>query len=141
MEDNEWAVLSSLVATEFSVLRGIKLAKQKLQSEWDEIVATARGEVLSEMPATIDEFIEMLESGHVPLEALREMGGVEDCFRCGTEILRPDIAADAVLKYYGNPDIEVDLEELFVSTDVPECESVDFSGACQYCGYQMSKDD
>jgi ppGpp synthetase/RelA/SpoT-type nucleotidyltranferase len=141
LEDSEWAVLSSLVATEFSVLRGIKLAKQKLQSDWDEIVATARGEVLSEMPDTIDGFIQKLESGHVPFAALRELGGVEDCFRCGTEILRPDVAADAVLNYYGNPDIEVDLETLFMSTDIPECESVDFSGACHYCGYQMSKDD
>ena len=93
------------------------------------------------MPETIDEFIRMLESGHVPLEALRELGGVEDCFRCGSEILRPDIAAVAVLDFYGNPDIEMDLETLFINTDAPECESVDFNGACQYCGHQMLKDD
>ena len=141
LEDSEWAVLSSLVATEFNESRGIRLAKQELQSEWDEIIAFNRGEALSEMPETLDEFIQMLESKHVPLDALRELGGVEDCFRCGTEILRPDVAAKAVLDYYGNPDIEVNLEALFIDTDIPELESFDFSGACSYCGYQMSKDE
>lgn len=141
LEDSEWAVLSSLVATEFNESRGIRLAKQELQSEWDEIIAFNRGEALSEMPETLDEFIQMLESKHVPLDALRELGGVEDCFRCGTEILRPDVAAEAVLDYYGNPDIEVNLEALFIDTDIPELESFDFSGACSYCGYQMSKDE
>ncbi len=141
LEDSEWVVLSALVATEFSILRGVKLAKQKLQSEWDEIVATARGEVLREMPETLDEFAEMLGSGHVPLEALRELGGIGDCIRCGTDVLSPSTAAEAVLDYYGNPDTEIDLEQLFLDTEIPEIESVDFSGACQYCGYQMSKDD
>jgi len=141
LEDSEWAVLSALVATEFSVPRGITLVKQKLQSEWDEIVATARHEVLREMPETLDEFIRILKSGHVPFEALRELGGVGDCSRCGAEILKPDSAAEAVLDYYDNPDIDVDLESLFIGTEVPELQSVDFSSVCQYCGWQMAKDD
>ena len=96
------------------------------------------------MPETLDEFVEMLEEGSVPVWALKELGGIQSCYRCGADILRPEQAAEAVLDYYGNPDVDLDLESLFEQTngiDVPEVESVDYSGACQYCGYQMSKDD
>ncbi len=141
LENSEWAVLSAMIATEFSITGGIKLAKKKLQSAWDEIVSTARGEILHEMPETVDEFADMLRSGNVPLEALRELGGISDCIRCGTDVLSPSTAAEAVLDYYRNPNTEIDLEQLFLETEIPEIESVDFSGACQYCGYQMSKDD
>lgn len=144
LEDLEWAVYSALVASESSTAQGVKAVKSRIQDEWNEIVATARRETLSEMPDTLDEFVEMLEAGSVPIEALKEFGGIQSCYRCGTDILRPEQAADAVLDYYGNPDTELDLEALFEQTegeDVPEVESVDYSGACQYCGYQMSKDD
>ena len=96
------------------------------------------------MPETLEEFAEMLEAGSVPVWALKELGGIQSCYRCGTDILRPEQAAEAVLDYYGNPDTELDLKSLFEqvdSVDVPEVESVDYSGVCQYCGHQMSKDD
>jgi len=96
------------------------------------------------MPDTLEEFAEMLETGSVPVGALKELGGIQSCYRCGTDILRPKQAAEAVLDYYGNPDAEFDLESLFEQADgidVPEVESVDYSGVCQYCGHQMSKDD
>ncbi len=98
------------------------------------------------MPDTLEEFAEMLETGSVPVWALKELGGIQSCYSCGTDILRPEQAAEAVLDYYGNPDTELDLESLFaqadgVDVDVPEVESVHYSGVCQYCGYQMSKDD
>jgi len=144
LEDIEWAVYSALVASESSVHQGIRAVQSKIQDEWDEIVTTARSETLSEMPETLEEFVEMLEAGSVPIWALKELGGIQSCYRCGTDILRPEQAAEAVLDYYGNPDTELDLKSLFEqvdSVDVPEVESVDHSGLCQYCGYQMSKDD
>jgi hypothetical protein len=91
---------------------------------------------------TLEEFVEMLQSDSFPSDAIAELGGIHNCFRCGTDILIPKYAAEAVLEYYGNPDVDVDLESLFErTTGEPEVESVDYSGACQYCGYQMSKDD
>ena len=96
------------------------------------------------MPDTLAEFAEMLRSGSVPSEALAELGGIQSCYRCGAHILRPEQAAESVLDYYGNPDSGLDLEALFEQLngeDTPEVESVDYSGVCQYCGYQMSKDD
>ena len=139
LEDAEWAVFSALVASEVSTAKGIKAVRKRIQDGWDEIVSTARAEALSEMPDTLDEFIQMLQSGHVPTEALSELGGIQSCYRCGADILRPEQAAEVVLEYYENPDLDVDLERLF--GDMPDVESVDYSGACQYCGDQMSKDD
>ena len=146
LEDLEWAVYSALVASESSAKQGVKAVQTRIQNEWDEIVTTARSEALSEMPDTLEEFAEMLETGSVPVWALKELGGIQSCYSCGTDILRPEQAAEAVLDYYGNPDTELDLESLFaqadgVDVDVPEVESVHYSGVCQYCGYQMSKDD
>jgi len=144
LEDLEWAVYSALVASESSAHQGVKAVQSRIQDEWDEIVTTARSEALSEMPETLEEFAEMLEAGSVPVWALKELGGIQSCYRCGTDILRPEQAAEAVLDYYGNPDTELDLKSLFEqvdSVDVPEVESVDYSGVCQYCGHQMSKDD
>ncbi len=139
LEDSEWVVYSALVATEVTASAGIRMVRKRVQEEWDEIVAVARHEVLSEMPDTLEKFVEMIESGSVPIEALVELGGVQKCFRCGTEIIRPEQAIEAVLHYYDQPDADVDLDSLFWNT--VEVESVDFEGACQYCGYQMSKDD
>ena len=56
-------------------------------------------------------------------------------------ILKPYEASEVELDYYDNPDTEVGLVALFMDTEVPELESVESSGACQYCGYQMSIDD
>lgn len=144
LENSEWVIYSSLVFTEVTTAAGIKAVKRRIQNELDEIVATSRHEALSEMSDTLEEFIKMLQSGYIPTEALMELGGIQSCYRCGASIFRPEQAAEAVLEYYGNPDIDTDLESLFEGPsgeDTLEVESVDFSGACQHCGYQMSKDD
>lgn len=86
----------------------------------------------------------MLENGEIPCEALKGLGSVTDCFRCGKKILIPDTAVEAILDYYGYPDTEVNLENMFLrvgSVDTLEIESTDFPGACSYCGHIMSKDD
>ncbi|MCF6154541.1 MAG: hypothetical protein E3K36_04660 [Candidatus Brocadia sp.] len=144
LEHSEWVIFSALIATESSLTTGIKAVRKQIQDEWDEIVATARKEALSGMPETLDKFIQMLQSGEIPAEALAELDGIQGCYRCGADIFRPEQAAEAVLGYYGWPDTNVDLEQLFKDANaegIPEIESVDYSGVCQYCGYQMSKDD
>lgn len=139
LEDSEWVVYCALVASESSTSIGVKTVKTRIQDEWDEIVAFARGEALSEMPETLEEFVEILEAGSFPDNALKELGGIQSCSLCGTDIICPEQAAEVVLDYYDNPDSEVDLASFF--EDEPEVESVLLSGYCQNCGYQMSKDD
>ncbi len=145
LQDVEWVIYSALVVSEATPSAGIKAVKKRLQEEWDDIVTTARREALSSMPDNFEEFVGMLRSGNVPVESIEELGGIQSCSRCGAAILKPAQAAEAVLDYYGNPDFDdVELETLFeeaTGVDIPEVESVDYNGACQYCGYQMTKDD
>ena len=120
--------------------------KAKIESEWEEIEAYGRDEALAGLPDTFDEFVEMLEEGNVPWEAIKELGGVEECARCSVDILAPDAAAEAILHHYGHPDTSVDLEALMFDIvndyNCPfEPESVNTSGICPYCDYVMSKDD
>jgi hypothetical protein len=141
LEASEWAVYSALVVTETTKTAGERAVEKRIQEEWDEIVATARREALSELPDSLEEFVEMLGSGDFPTDAIRELGGIQGCDRCGVAILRPEQAAEAVLDYYGNPDLDVDIEGLLaetVASDAPEVESVDYSGLCQYCGHQAT---
>ena len=119
---------------------GIRTVRKRIKDEWDEIVAFAHQEALSGMPDTLEEFIKELKSGYVPTEALEALGGIDSCYRCGADILRLEQATEAILDYYDNPDVQVDLESLFWEFG-DDVESVDYSGACHYCGYQMSKDD
>jgi GTP pyrophosphokinase len=142
LENSEWVIYSAQVATETSRLMGIKSVRNDIQIQWDEIIAIARGEALSEMPDSIEDFLKNLKSGLVPTEALKELGGVEDCHRCGAEIIRTEQASIAILDYYDkdNTDLDENLENLFWDSG-EDVESIDYSGFCQYCGYQMSKDD
>ena len=118
--------------------------RNKIEEEWAEIEAYGRHEPLSEMPETFDDFIEMVQSGDLPMEALKALGGVEACARCSNEILVTDLAAEMVLDYYDNPDTDIDLASLITNAaikDGQEIESIDSSGLCSYCSYQAAKDD
>ena len=120
-----------------------KAYKKHIEESWREIENMGRSEALSELPDTFEEFIKMVQDGNVPWTALEFLGGGA-CFRCGNDIFDPSAAADGVLDYYEDPDTNVDVEGLiFEAADGANCpfESLDFSGACSYCDYQMSKDD
>jgi putative GTP pyrophosphokinase len=121
--------------------------KKRIEEDLAEVEAIARREILSAMPESFEEFVEELRrdnlSGGV-WDAIWELGGGGHCLRCGTEILMPEKAAEAVLDYYGERSADVDLVSLFMNpggVDAPEMESVDFDEVCSYCGWQMSKDD
>jgi hypothetical protein len=118
--------------------------RSKIEEQWAEIEAYGRREPLSEMPETFDDFMEMVQSGDLPMEALKALGGVTTCGRCMEEILMPSAAADAVLDYYGNPETDVDLESIIETAairDGQEVEGADLNGLCSYCNYQAAKDD
>jgi putative GTP pyrophosphokinase len=126
--------------------RAFEEYRNRIEVDWDEIESIGRAEALSGMPETFEEFVEMVESGGVPWEALKELGGVQECENCGVEIFVPDAAAEGILDHYGFPDTELDLEGLlFGACDRIDCpfeqESVNTSGLCPWCDHMMSKDD
>ncbi|MCI0527771.1 MAG: hypothetical protein L0Y56_10060 [Nitrospira sp.] len=147
LENNEWVVYSALVASEVSTASGIKAVRERIKDEWDEIITIAHREVLSEMPDTLEEFVEMVESGSFPINAVEEFGGIESCNCCGVDIFRPAVAAGAILEYYGSPDDDMDLERLLEESageEMPEIGSagnITGSWLCQHCQYELSRGD
>ena len=144
LNNSEWAVYSALVTTQLSEVLGIKMVKKHIQDEWEEIIAFARNEILSELPETIDEFIEELESGYLPIEALEELGGVINCSRCGSSVIEPYDAANAVLEFYNiTPDdsfFDEKLSELlYLLSNFPESEDSFYDGLCSWCAHQLAK--
>jgi len=119
--------------------------KRYIESAWEEIEQYGREEALSGLPETFDGFIEMIEDGKVPWEAIEELGGFEKCVTCGTKILVPDSAVESILDYYNNLefdsiDMEIKLSDI-ADFDSVERESVNTKGVCPYCDHIMSKDD
>lgn len=118
--------------------------RRTAERQWQEIESVARGEVLAELPETFDEFVMTVKTGDIPWNAVRELGGISTCTRCGIDIFVPDRAAEGVLDHYGFPDTDVDLEGLLddVSDDAPcEPESVNTPGLCPWCDHMTSKDE
>ncbi len=115
--------------------------RRKVERDWDEVTAEARAEILSELPSTFEELVEMLEREQLPWDALRELGAIQDCCICGNDILVPDAAEEALLEHYGNPDTDYPLSSKVFELGSDVAESVDFSGACQWCGHMMGKED
>jgi len=123
--------------------------RKRIEQEWAEIEATARSEILSAMPGTFEEFVELLENGRIDWymwQAIGELGGTGSCARCSATILIPESAAEAVLDFYDVDDSEtdVDLVSMFINpsgVDAPQPESVNLSGCCPYCGDIMTRDD
>lgn len=139
-----WVDMSNSDLLEFGIRyaalgkTAFKQYRERIDEEWAEVEAFSRREALSGLPETYEGFLEDLENGSVPWEALKTLGAIQGCFRCGTDILVPSTTAEVVAEFY-NLDDWGDLEVLF--GELPEAEDIDFSGACSYCGYQMSKDD
>lgn len=115
---------------------------RQVEAEWEEIEAFGRSEIMSELPDTYEEFLDELGQGSVSTAALRELGGVQPCDVCGTEVLVPYAASEGIQEHYGVEDREDELLNLLQSGIVgPEIESVHVSGLCQWCGHMASKDD
>jgi ppGpp synthetase/RelA/SpoT-type nucleotidyltranferase len=117
--------------------------KKKIESKWKEIQDLYHLQILLELPETFDEFVEDLENGDVSWEAIKELGGLDHCLRCGKEIFDPNSAYEGVLDYYGFPDTDIDLESLFYDVRgnyVFEYASIDIPYLCSNCVIDPEKD-
>ena len=119
-----------------------------IEGEWQEIEAVARGEILAELPASFEEFVEQLRAGDVSWEAVRELGGFGECMRCGAEMLCPDSAAQGVLEHYDVKDADGTQQEALerefaqpAGGDSPGVVEAWSSGLCDWCAHMVSKDD
>lgn len=140
-----WMRISPAEAFEYALLYAVKGEdaytdyRTHVEMEWADVEATARREMLAEMPDTYEEFLKLLERGDFPMDALAELGAVKDCMRCGNDYLDAEVAIEAVCEFYGVEDVDAELAPFL--WDSPDLGSQDYPGYCSYCGYQMGKDD
>src|ERR1700722_304440 len=112
-EDTFLAALYALVRGE---ARAISRVRRDARRAWREIDEIGRREMLAELPATIDELMEELESGGegggAGVEGWAEaLGATHDCAICGTSIVESFAFAEAVLRHYGVADEGGDLHQ------------------------------
>jgi len=137
LEDSEWALYSAVVASEISRKEGIRVVKKLMQDEWDEITAIARSQV---MPATIEEFVEDLRDGSLPLrECLSVLDCFDSCAVCGEEIfIGTGYAVETILEYYEKQDDVWGLEDRIDSWRF-DTGYLDGGTLCDYCEYKWDK--
>lgn len=117
----------------------------KTKEEWNEVVAIARSEILSELPETLDELKDNIRRGNLGTgfyAALKELGGITECDLCGTDILDPDMATEVLLGRYEKEedselgDLIIDLYACGAAGEV-ECEDADHGGLCAHCAHLL----
>jgi ppGpp synthetase/RelA/SpoT-type nucleotidyltranferase len=119
--------------------------RSAIEAEYQDLMAFARREALSELPNTVDELIKSIRDGDIGIQdiwhALKEIGGLSECGRCGEFYFDSYAAYEGLIDHYGADN--TDLLDLLYEAEAEggfEVESADSPGYCSYCGYMMSKD-
>jgi hypothetical protein len=121
--------------------------RRDARREWREIDQIARREVLADLPATIGEFMEQLESppSGAGIEGWAEiMGATHDCTVCGTTIVEPFAFADAVLRHYNAADEDGALHQRIETAILRSSTETGGWGGGSLCAYhneRAAKDD
>ncbi len=106
---------SILLAAIYAVARGedraIKWIRQIARRDKQEVEQFAKREILSSLPATIDELLELLEdsSTNPNVEGWADaLGAVNECAVCGTAVVQPYAMAEELVHYYNVPHSRTD---------------------------------
>ena len=121
--------------------KAFKEFKSMLREEHEDIALYNR-EILSDMPETIEGFMELFQWRDKDddicsrvFNYFEALGAVESCARCGNDFLNADKAVEALLDFYGEDEDKWDI----FSNIIDHCEVGE--GYCNYCEHVMSKDD
>ena len=143
----EGIFLSALYALARGEARAIGKVRRDARREWREIDQIARREMLADLPATIDELVEQLESsdGETDIEGWAEaLETTRACAICGTTIVDPYSFAEAALQYYEADDGGGELQnriETAIRRSSTETGGWGDGSLCAYHNEQASKDD
>lgn len=115
----------------------IKRIQTDAKREWDEIDKFARREALASLPATIEEFMAVLNASEADIESWADaLGAVNECAICGTSIVDPGEFADAIIDHYGaDEDIRDDIENVVRNSSV----ETGGWGDGTYCAYHSDR--
>jgi hypothetical protein len=116
--------------------------KSMLKEEKKDIESHYRRELLSDMPETIEGFLDLLVVRDKDDDVcsniygyLEAFGAIGSCARCGNDFVDLDTAVESILDYYGE-----DEDKWGISSDIfNNCEVGETY--CNYCEHVMSKDD
>lgn len=115
-------------------------AAQRGRSEWEALDRRFRNEVLRELPESFEDFVDELLRGFAPEQRIADVLGADvDCWRCGADLIDPEMFAEAICEHYGEEDWTPIVDALYgsgIQTTSP------FSGGlCDHCAHVLSKDD
>ena len=143
----EGTFLAALYALARGEARAISKVRRDARREWREIDQIARREMLAELPATIYELVEQLESsgGEADIEGWASaLEATHACAICGTTIVDPYAFAEAALRYYDADDEDGELQnriEMDIRRSSTETGGWGDGSLCAYHNEQAAKDD
>lgn len=139
------------LATLHALARGeahaISKVRRDARREWREIDQIARREMIADLPATIDDFIEQLESpgGEASIEGWAEaLDTTHRCAICGTKIVDLSAFAESVLRHYDAADDDGETQERIETAVLRSAAETGGWGDGSLCAYhndQASKHD
>ena len=143
----EGTFLAALHALARGEARAISKVRHDARREWREIDQFARREMLAELPATVDELVEQLESsgGETDIEGwANALEATHACAICGTKIVDPYAFAEAALRYYDTNDEDGELQnriEAAIRRSSTETGGWGNGSLCAYHNELAAKDD
>lgn len=128
------------VAASSGIDAAVAEARRRGKTEWREIEAQARSEILAELPASFEEFLNELRRGALNVGLLAKvLDGAVACWICGTDLVDPERFALAVCEHYGAGEDAPIVDKLYGSM-VPTT-ATGSSGLCDYHAHVLSRED
>lgn len=125
--------LAGIVATGQDEEAGFRYIKTIAHQEREDINATWRHEVLSELPETIEEFID--EVKNLNIEEIAEAWDIaRSCAVCGTRIIDPEVLCDRIADHY-EVDDTVEIDRILNELDLEWADR----NLCSYHSYVAEK--
>lgn len=137
---NEDIFLVVPIAIVHGVDQGIKAARKRGKEYTKELENYWRNEVLSELPETIDEFIENIQFEETSiLQIAKVLGGAKECAICGDDIIDAEQFEEAVYEHYDIDENDGRITSALFDSGIPLVDDND-PHFCSYHAHQMSKD-
>ncbi|MGH7598239.1 MAG: hypothetical protein ACREOI_17940, partial [bacterium] len=136
----DFFVLSPL-AVAYGQKKAIATVRKRAKDFKQELDQQGRNEILSELPESVEEFIEELEAGSINVSQLSDaFGTTSECLGCPTDLIDDYAFEEAVCDYYGCDSVDGRIVSALLNLGV---ETGDFedSRLCAYCGEKTRKDD
>ena len=124
---------------------GYREFRNAVERDYADTLSVARREAVSALPETVDELILGITNGSIDADdlayTLRVIGGIDECYICGEEILSSEDAHEALETHYNDfreelPRLLHEMESSFAMDTADE----DMLGLCHHCAHLLTSD-